>query len=259
MFSSDKFNPLGRFDGLAPGYARHRPQYPAQALDWILEAMAERAGLVADVGAGTGIMTRQLAERGCRVIGIEPNASMLEQAEAEPRLRTIEYRSGQAEATGLPANSVAAVVAAQTFHWCEADASLREFHRILKPAGAVTLLWNIHDRTDPFTEGFWRTLHEATPEPEIVDKAHHLAGQVLLTHPLFEQARLRATPNEQALDEEGLLGRAFSASFAPKDCQASARAAERLRELFHQFEKGGRVHLRYQTHVYQARRKDAQS
>ncbi len=219
--------------------------------------MSDRAGLLADVGAGTGIMTRQLAERGCRVVGIEPNTSMLEQAEAEPHSRAIEYRSGRAEATGLPANSVAAVVAAQTFHWCEPDASLREFHRILLPAGAVTLLWNIHDRTDPFTEGFWRVLHEATSEPEIVDKAHHLAGQALLTHPLFEQARLRTTPNEQALDEEGLLGRAFSASFAPKDCQASARVAQRLRELFHQFAEGGHVHLRYQTQVYQARRTGA--
>jgi hypothetical protein len=113
-------------------------------------------------------------------------------------------------------------------------------------------MWNASDLSDPFTAGFWRLLRETTPEPEIVEKPHHLAGEVLLDHPLFERANVRMEPNVQELDEEGLLGRGFSASFAPKECNASERFARRLRELFQQFEQGGRVRLLYQTTVYQA-------
>jgi ubiquinone/menaquinone biosynthesis C-methylase UbiE len=260
MFSDDKHNPLGRFDGLASLYAKTRPSYPAQALDWIVEkwqAMpAEGTGRppIADIGSGTGILTRQLVRRDCPVIGIEPNESMRREAEAVPAPGTIAYRAGRAEETGLPAGSVGAVVAAQTFHWCEPDSSLREFHRILNPGGWTTLLWNISDLSDPLTERFWRILRSASPEPAIVEKAHHLAGQALLTHPLFEEGRARVTPNLQALDEEGLVGRAFSASFAPKECEASERTARQLRELFRDFARDGWVQLLYQTHVFQARR-----
>src|SRR5438552_17543182 len=135
MFSATKFNPLGRFDGLASVYAQHRPSYPVQALDWIVEKLVDRTIPIADIGAGTGILTRQLAERSCRVIGIEPNESMRQQAEALPYPGLIEYRPGRAEATGLPSSSIAVIVAAQTFHWCAAEPSLQEFHRILQPGG----------------------------------------------------------------------------------------------------------------------------
>ncbi|MCE9533202.1 MAG: methyltransferase domain-containing protein [Planctomycetes bacterium] len=256
MFSDPKHNPLGRFDGLGATYARHRPSYPAQAINWVVEKITDRARPVADIGAGTGILSRLLVERGLRVIGIEPNESMRDQAGFND---LIEYRSGQAEATHLESASVAAVVAAQTFHWCDAGPALQEFHRILIPNGWVTLMWNDADLGDPFSAGFWRILRQGTPEPEIVARPHHLAGEPLLVHPLFQQGEVRTTPNVQEMDEEGLLGRAFSASFAPKECGASQRFADQLRALCRQHERDGRVRLRYRTILYQARRSSQHS
>ena len=254
MLSDIKHNPLGRFDGLASTYAKYRPGYPAQSLDWIVEKLPERNGLIADVGAGTGIFSRLLAEYSCRIVGIEPNESMRLQAEAIPHPNIVGYRAGRAEATGLEASSVSAVVAAQAFHWCVPEASLREFHRILVPNGWVTLIWNDFDIDDPFTGGYCRLQGECTPEPEIIEKPQHLTGAALLSHSHFDQGTVRTTPNAQPMNENGLLGRAFSASFAPRECQAADRFTRRLRQLFEEHAVDGQLRLLYRTILYQARR-----
>src|SRR5262245_36201158 len=67
------------FTGKSNAYARYRPSYPAEAIDCILAPFGDaRRVQVVDIGAGTGIASRQLAERGARVLGVEPNASMIE-------------------------------------------------------------------------------------------------------------------------------------------------------------------------------------
>ena len=55
------------------------------------------------------------------------------------------YREGRAEATGLPTAYADVVLSAQAFHWFEPVATLREFHRILKPDGWAILMWNERD------------------------------------------------------------------------------------------------------------------
>ena len=70
-------NPLTRFTDKVENYAKYRPSYPEAVIDKILEGLASPSQLVAaDIGAGTGISARQLAERGVNVIAIEPNAAM---------------------------------------------------------------------------------------------------------------------------------------------------------------------------------------
>lgn len=254
MFHDDKHNPHGRFDGLASVYAKHRPDYPTAAIQWII-AKLPPAGLVADVGAGTGILSRQLADYGFHVIGIEPNESMRQEAlfQSNP---LIDYRPGAAEATGLESQSVDAVVCAQAFHWFDREAALHEFHRILRPDCWLFLLWNSADESDPLTHSFWSILRSSTPEPEVVRDPHDITGQILLDHPLFAEAECLVTSNEQIHNEEGLLGRGFSASFAPKDCQASNRFADDLRALFREYAVDGQVCLRYRTTLYRAIRRD---
>jgi hypothetical protein len=61
-----------RFESRAGHYARHRATYPAALIDCLAQAQGWRAGLtVADVGSGTGIFTRQVLERGPRVLAAE--------------------------------------------------------------------------------------------------------------------------------------------------------------------------------------------
>src|SRR2546430_1907516 len=129
-------NPVGRFSGLADLYAKHRPTYPAQAVDYLVSHCGLGPdSLLIDVGCGTGISTRLLAACGIPVGGVEPNDEMRAKAEAESAPHWLRYQKGQAEATGLPDGIATVVLAAQAFHWFDAPRALAEFHRLLKPGG----------------------------------------------------------------------------------------------------------------------------
>jgi SAM-dependent methyltransferase len=262
MSELSQYNPTGRFTGLADMYARCRPGYPPAAVDHIMaHCRLGQDSVLVDVGSGTGISARLFAQRGVRVIGIEPNAEMRARAQAEPfpaDLRAPIYQEGRGEATRLPDGMANAVLAAQAFHWCEPEAALREFHRILKPAGWAILLWNERDESDPFTAAYGAVVRN-TPDAAAVEVPRGKAGEPLLTSGVFQNASRVLFHFEQELDEEGLLGRAFSASYAPREPSRVQAFATRLREVFRQFEHAGKVVLRYETAVYLGRRAEIRS
>jgi len=160
---------------------------------------------------------------------------------------------GTAEATGLDDGCAAAVLAAQAFHWFDAPAALREFHRILRPGGWVALMWNERDGRDPCTAAYGEVMRTG-PDAAAVEGPRMRAGEVLLHSPLFVEAHKVTFAHEQAVDEAGLLGRAFSASYAPREPAAAEAFAARLRDVFARFQRDGRVVLRYETSVYLGKR-----
>ena len=81
------------------------------------------------------------------------------------------------------------------------------------------------------------------------------AGKALSASPLFEQAEFRRFHSEQILDENSFVGRAFSASYAPRQGAPAHAYEQSLRELFARYGNRGRVTLHYETKVYVARRK----
>jgi SAM-dependent methyltransferase len=243
---------------LADVYAKCRPSYPDEAIDFIMVHCGLRPGAtLVDVGSGTGISSRLFAQRGVQVIGLEPNPDMRRRASAEafpPESPPPRYLEGRAEATGLADGVADVVLTAQAFHWFEPETTLREFQRILKAGAWVVLMWNERDETDPFTAAYGAVIRSA-PDAAAVEVPRGRAGEVLLSHPLFQDAERRLFRNEQVLDEEALLGRAFSASYAPKETTAREVFAAKLRDVFAQHQQGGEVVLRYETSVYVARRR----
>ncbi len=251
---------LTRFDGLAAGYDRHRPTYPAEAIDCLIQTCSLEPGTeVVDIGCGTGISSRILAARGLKVIGIEPNDDMRRQAESIgcPTGPAVTYRAGRAEATGLPDEFTRFVLVAQAFHWFANESSLHEFHRILKPGSWLALLWNEQDRSDPFTEAYFQALVRHSPEPHFAARTYHDSANVLM-HSILFAARPQITfKHSQNLDEEQLLGRAFSASFAPKEPLARQRLEADLRRDFAMYQRDGIVVMRYETALFVARKLDS--
>ena len=126
--------------GKASSYDRARPAPPPALLDLLTQLIGmPHPALVVDLGSGTGLSTAIWSERAERVIGIEPNADMRQEAarkaEDHPYAAHIEYREGVAHQTGLPDECVDIVTAAQSFHWMEPTATLAEIARILRPGG----------------------------------------------------------------------------------------------------------------------------
>jgi ubiquinone/menaquinone biosynthesis C-methylase UbiE len=248
-------NPLERFTGLADNYARHRPDYPATAIDYVMEHCRLRPdSILVDIGSGTGISSRQFAARGLHVVGIEPNADMRRQAEAQSAGNgSIDYRAGRAEATGLADGSADAVLTAQAFHWFDAPAALREFHRVLRPEGWVIVLGNERDESDPATTAYGEIVGGGR-DAAAIERPRRVAAQVLHQALLFTQAEQHLFEHVQWLDEDGLVGRAFSASYAPREPEAAKHYEAALRQVFARFQQDGRFRLKYITSVDSARK-----
>lgn len=156
----------GDFTSLAANYALYRPGYSPLVLDafvGLAEGQGER--VCADVGAGTGICSRQLAERGLRVLAVEPNDAMREEGERGTGPLNIAWRKGSAENTGLETASVDMACMASSFHWPDFDLAVREFHRILRPGGLFMALWNTRRyESNPLLVEIEDYLHTLVPE-----------------------------------------------------------------------------------------------
>jgi SAM-dependent methyltransferase len=244
-------NPLDRFSNRAQDYAKYRPSYPPEAIDLILQDLGGPSGLtVADIGAGTGISARLMADRGATVWAIEPNAAMREVATAHPR---VTYRDGTAEQTGLPDQSVDLVLCCQSFHWFNKPVALAEFHRILKPNGRVALMWNDRNPDDPFTQEYSEILSQAA-DREIFERGDRKSGHVLAESPWFAHFRSHTLFHSYALTLEGLMGLVLSSSYMPKSGERYDQLMIELPDLYQRWAQAGQVHLSYRVNLYLADR-----
>ncbi|WP_274650169.1 class I SAM-dependent methyltransferase [Paenibacillus humicola] len=243
-----------RFSNRAQLYVKYRPSYPAALVD----ALYQRAGLepaactIADVGAGTGIFTRLLLERGSRVYAVEPNPEMRGEAEAAlgefERFTPVE---GSAERTTLSAGSVDCVVSAQAFHWFEPVQTRQEFSRILKPEGTAALVWNKRIvEGDPFSKAYDELILEFAADYNEV-KHTRLGEEQFRSFFRGGEYRLGTFANEQRFDFDGLLGRSASSSYVPLPGSAEYEPfVAKLKKLFERFETDGHVYFRYESELY---------
>jgi SAM-dependent methyltransferase len=240
-----RLEPTTRFSDRAGDYVRSRPDYPAAAIDRALAGLAtpERRW-IADVGAGTGISARLLAARGARVIAVEPNAAMRAAAAPDPRVRWI---AAVAESLPLAGASLARIVCAQAFHWFDPARAGPEFRRALSPDGRLVVMWNFRNETDPFTRAYSEAIREALEG----HPAERMGFDPAALEPWFSPPRLTVFAHAQALDRDGLHGRASSASYVPKQGPGAAALARRLDAAYDAHRDAwGRVTLRYRTEVW---------
>lgn len=133
------------FGGVAQAYADHRPGYPADAVRWLVGASP---GRVLELGAGTGKITGELVALGHDVVATDTSAQMLQHLQRHaPGARAVVCR---AESIPLSTSSVDVVVAAQAYHWFDAQRALPEIARVLRPGGVLSLVWNAADLKVPW-------------------------------------------------------------------------------------------------------------
>lgn len=136
----------GDFTQLASNY-HHRVGYSHQLLRSIAALLGKplQTLKVADVGAGTGKLTEELLEIGLTVTAVEPNDAMRTEGMKHVTGHGVNWRKGSGEATQLPDAAFDWVLMGSSFHWVDLQKGLKEFHRILKPGGAFTAIWNPRD------------------------------------------------------------------------------------------------------------------
>ena len=231
-----------RFTNLAGIYNAGRPGYPPEVADAIFAGMIDPAQLVvADLGAGTGASARLLAERGARVIAVEPNKSMRAKAESVPNVSWID---APAERTGLAAASVDIAVAFQAFHWFDQRAAFSEMLRILRPRGRAAVLFYERDESDPFTREYGDIVRTFATDATEQRRADSL--EIFAAFEAWNSVRRTRVTSEQVLDAAGMDDRVKSTSYFPHAGPESLRLRESVNALFDRHARAGHVRMQLQ-------------
>ncbi len=239
-------NPTTRFGDRADDYAAARPSYPGAALDVLFQGLGDPQDVVvADLGAGTGISSRLLAERGAQVLAVEPNAPMRDAAVPHER---VEWVGGTAERTGLGEASIDLVTAFQAFHWFDPERALREIVRILRPGGRAAVIYNERDESDPFTAAYGALVRHYQTDDTERRRAHALEAFAAFEG-WHHGARRSEFRNQHVLDVEGVLARARSTSYLPKDGPVAQEVHDAIRTLVAAHAREGRVTMAMRTIV----------
>jgi len=241
-------NFVERFTGRAAAYSKYRPGYPAEILNILNSEIGfGQDKTVADIGSGTGLLSKLFLQNGNTVFGVEPNDEMRSLAEQSlssfPNFVSVR---GSAENSTLPDSSVDLVTVGQALHWFDRQRTTGEFARILKENGYVCIAYNDRNMNDVFMQGYEAIIAKHARDRANVPEVGDDYLSKVFRDGKYSKFTLR---NEQFLDFEGLLGRIVSASYMPNVTDQGRFQA--LREdaslLFKASGQTGTVRLLYDT------------
>lgn len=234
------------------GYDRWRPRYPDAVCEAVV-ALARGAGgvpaRIADIGAGTGLMTRHLLSGG-KVVAIEPATAMARRL--RERLPSIEVREEPGEATSLPDGCLDLAVYAQSWHWLDPVRAGAEAARILRPGGAVAIVFNQLDVRVEWVKRLTRIMRSGDV---------HSPRKPPRLGPCFGEPRLRVHYWTQTLSPAGIaeLG-ATRSSYLRASEPGRAHMRANLKWYLHEhlgLSESARVALPYMTLLWTAERRRA--
>lgn len=166
-------------------YSSHASSYDARA-DYsakLIDRLLHQAGCapsqpVADIGAGTGKLTKELVARKLAVCAIEPNDKM--RKFGAKNVPSVKWIDGTAENTGLHDNSVTGAFFGSSFNVADQKETVKEAYRILSPNGIIACMWNHRDLDDP--------------------QQRAIEGVIKLNIPSYDYGTRRADPSEALVD-----------------------------------------------------------
>ena len=247
-------HPTDRFSDRAENYARYRPGYPAELVEFFAAKLGlEPSQTIADIGSGTGRLAELFLRHGNTAFCVEPNEAMRAAAEERlghyPNFRSV---TGRAEATTLSNHSVDFVTAAQAFHWFDPAEAGKEFARILKPGGTAALLWNLRrDSNTELARAYEALLQQQGRNYPAIKKSWQVEPETLATFFGHTDYAFETFYHAGDLDFTALRGRFDSASFVPRpEDDDYQEAVTKLRDMFERCQEGGTVKVEYDCRMY---------
>lgn len=253
------------FDGIGAVYDAVRPGYPPAAMRAIVaDVQWGDQPLAVDLGCGTGISSRALADAGApAVLGIDPNPDMLDVARRRVRVHRQPMCFCRGSATepgfgcGLGDATADLVLAAQSFHWFDSETSRRMIHRVLRPEGRFAAVWNVRQGGDPCSDA-WISLvdrargaarHAGHPSPPDRDTDLNAGGR-------FVEVDRHEFDHPHRLDRTAAISRMQSASYCarcpPGEAAAILQGVARLVDEY--ADSAGTICIAQRTQVIVSRR-----
>lgn len=235
--------------GSGADYDAVRPSYPDWCVSWLLGFEPGRR--VVEVGAGTGLFTRDLVAAGHRVVAVDPSESMLEVLrEQVPGIEAALVGTG--ESTGLDAGSdddavptADAVVAAQAWHWVDPVAAGAEAARLTTGSASpmLGLVWNQLDVQVPWVHRLARIMHAGD--------VHRDAEVAAQAGPLWRIDEVREDHWTQELSVEQVFDLTRTRAYWLRSNQKTRERVEtNLRWYLHEhlgYKPGERIDIPYRT------------
>ncbi len=204
-------------------YERGRPGYPPEAVRFVLDTVPNGPDdLILDVGAGTGKLTRALTATAATVVAIDPVEGMVRLLpEFAPGALVV---IGVAERLPVAPGSVSVVTVAQAFHWFDPDRAWTEFARVLRPDGAVALVWNARLREVEWVDRIWSLMDRIE---KTAPWRNHDQPDPFAPHPAFADVERASFLHTVGMDEDTVIARVMSVSHAAVLPAPDRRALER--------------------------------
>ena len=245
-----------KFDDKGSLYSNNRPSYPKEFIDYLYTDIGVSAeSVIADIGSGTGKLTRLLLERGNKVFAVEPNADMRANAESDLSYfdRFISVNSS-AENTTLEEKSIDFITVATAFHWFDRKAFQVECRRILKNDSKVIIVHNSRDEESDLVKEF----NELNKKYCSGFKGFVGSGTLLLPERsgfyddfFVGSYMVKIIGNDLVYDEQSFIGRSLSSSYALKEGDINfVEYLEGLKEFFLKHSKNNIMIMPNITHSY---------
>lgn len=213
------------------------------------------------MGAGSGRASVPLAQRGYRVIALEPSEAMRSRGlqHAAALGDRLEFVGGTAEETGRPAASADLIVCAQAFHWVDPARGLPEFARVLRPGGGLAIFWNDRDRG--------RQHGTVAAELEALVSRYNPAycckyrdrdwSEIIAASGQFSPAERQAFRHSVTMDADSPVGLTRSFSYVRNVLDERRRGAfeEEVRDMVRALPGDEPFTLGYRTELYAAKRR----
>jgi ubiquinone/menaquinone biosynthesis C-methylase UbiE len=245
----EKLNPKERFSNRVEKYLKYRTPYPeAIKKSLITLNLLKPEFNVADIGSGTGLLTRWFLNHGNTVYAVEPNDAMRGAAEGSllnyPNFHSVK---GSAEDTTLSNASVDLIVAGEAFHWFDPVKARVEFQRIGKPGAHTVIIMKMRDKQQtPFLKAYDNLLRTFCTE-------YHLVKQIKIDFASFfalENYWTHTYSYSLEIGLEHLIGRIESLSYAPlADDPLHAEMVKEIKRIFAKHNENGKVSFRYNSEI----------